>query len=274
MIDIFVIIYRKLLRRIIDIREIKSIAQYILKKLGLYTFIRWKIVKFKRKRINPLEKIPSEFSQYINNGDLCFDVGAWEGQFIEILLRWGANVVAVEPQKECIGKLKYIYGKNKKVRILWNALGEKPKKGEISICDTSSQCSTLSERFIKESRFSESHKWTNKQEINIITLDFLIKNFGIPKFCKIDVEGYEDSVIRGLTTPIKIISFEFHSEIDGIVKNCCESLLKLGNVTFNCVFHKFPLKFHFSTGVDANTLYKAIEDQEDKKIAGDIYAFF
>jgi FkbM family methyltransferase len=267
MIDIFETLYRKLIRRIIDIRELKNIVKSILKKLGLYFVIKWKIVKFTRKRINPPEKVPSEFSQYINKGDLCFDIGAWEGQFIEILLRWGARVIAIEPQIDCIEKLNVIYSKNKGVKVFWNAVGEQEGEGEISICSESTQCSTLSNRFREESRFTSTHKWTSTQKISIITLDSLIKAFGIPKFCKIDVEGYELRVIKGLSVRIPYISFEFHRELIDIAKKCCNQLLSIGNVKFNCVFHEFPLKFHFPDWVNINQLYRVIDSHENKLLA-------
>ena len=41
------------------------------------------------------------------------------------------------------------------------------------------------------------------------TLDALIENYGMPDFIKIDVEGYELEVLKGLTQPIRMISFEY-----------------------------------------------------------------
>ena len=57
--------------------------------------------------------MPIEFLKLIDKGDLCFDIGAWEGHFLEILLRRGARVIAIEPQYECVQRLNILYGKNK-----------------------------------------------------------------------------------------------------------------------------------------------------------------
>ena len=46
----------------------------------------------------------------------------------------------------------------------------------------------------------------------------IINEYGVPSFIKIDVEGYELSVLEGLTIPIECISVEFNSK-DEILKN-------------------------------------------------------
>jgi hypothetical protein len=37
----------------------------------------------------------------------------------------------------------------------------------------------------------------------------LIKKFGVPHFIKIDVEGFELNVLKGLNHPVKYLSFEY-----------------------------------------------------------------
>ena len=41
------------------------------------------------------------------------------------------------------------------------------------------------------------------------TLDQLIRSYGVPSFIKIDVEGYELEVLKGLTSSVNMISFEY-----------------------------------------------------------------
>ena len=40
------------------------------------------------------------------------------------------------------------------------------------------------------------------------TLERLFATYGIPYFVKIDVEGYEVNVLRGLNRPVRFLSFE------------------------------------------------------------------
>jgi len=71
--------------------------------------------------------------------------------------------------------------------------------------------STFSEKFInrtKDARHSK-YSWQQKESIELITLDKLIDQYGIPKFIKIDVEGFEPEVLRGLTKRVPYLSFEY-----------------------------------------------------------------
>ena len=78
------------------------------------------------------------------------------------------------------------------------------KKGylKLQICENAPTISTMSDKWIKDGRFSNDYKWTKTQLVAVTTLDDLIKEYGSPKFCKIDVEGFEYPVLKGLTKPI------------------------------------------------------------------------
>ncbi len=53
----------------------------------------------------------------------------------------------------------------------------------------------------------------------VTTLDELIPRFGVPAFVKIDFEGNELQVTRGLSQAIEVLSFEFTPEfLDSILR--------------------------------------------------------
>ncbi len=56
------------------------------------------------------------------------------------------------------------------------------------------------------------HPTNEEQKIEITTLDLLIQQYGRPKLLKIDVEGYESEVIKGLSESVPIIYFEVHKK--------------------------------------------------------------
>lgn len=257
---------------IISLPRIKQFIKKVLKILGFYVIIKGKIIKFKRKRSPSQPIIPTRFLELIDKGDLCFDIGAWEGYFLEILLRRGGRVIAIEPQFECAQRLNILYGKTKGVKIFRNALSDRKGTGMLKISDGSTQCSSLSEDFIKQSRFSSLTKWSKKEEVKLIRLDDLIKVFGIPKFCKIDVEGYESKVLRGLSFPIKYVSFEFHKEFLNIAKDCCQLLLQLGNYKFNYAAHAPLMEFEFKNWLNCNEIITEIKNNDNELLSGDIYA--
>jgi hypothetical protein len=64
----------------------------------------------------------------------------------------------------------------------------------------------------------------------VVTLDAAIRAFGKPTYCKIDVEGWEFEVLRGLSQGLPLISFEFHlTDVDARkTRACLERLLELG----------------------------------------------
>jgi hypothetical protein len=124
-----------------------------------------------------------------------------------------------------------------------------------------------------ESRFSGTNQWGKRIIVEIITLDSLIAKHGLPRFCKIDVEGFEVSVIKGLSKPIPFISFEFTREFFYDAKACIDHLAALG-----------PAVFNFSVGesmelldrewMSPEKLYERIHAEQDELLWGDIYVRF
>ena len=64
--------------------------------------------------------------------------------------------------------------------------------------------------------------------MRVTTLDTLIEKYGNPDYIKIDVEGYEAEVLRGLSTKQKTIAFEWHEEDLETLYSACEHLESLG----------------------------------------------
>ena len=91
---------------------------------------------------------------------------------------------------------------------------------------------TFSNKFKTQGPF-KNRNWDKKVKVPVTTLDELISEYGIPVFCKIDVEGYEVSVLKGLSVPIPYISFEYSKNLLKEVESCLSHLNKLGNARFN-----------------------------------------
>jgi FkbM family methyltransferase len=212
------------------------------------------------------------YSQFIQEGDLCFDIGANVGRFTRGFLKLGARVICIEPQEDCLRQLHKLFGNNRSVIIVGKAVGEYEGYGELMISEEHT-ISTMSDKWTKEGRFSKEHRWTKTQKVSVSTLEALIQLYGLPKFVKIDVEGFEQSVIRGLTKPISFISFEFTREFFDDAKKCMSHLLSIGHVKFNCSLYE-SVKFLFPEWVTPEELYKKVDSSEDKLLWGDIFAKF
>jgi len=219
-------------------------------------------------------KWPKFYSQFINRGDLCFDIGAHNGRETDIFLKLGARVIAVEPQPLC-REITKTYGSNKNLIVINKGLADKPGCLTLTINDDCDSISTMSEKWKKESRFSADYKWANIRLISVpvVTLDSLIIKYGRPKFCKIDVEGFEKEVLRGLTRPIPYISFEFMKEFLGDAKSCIDYLTSLGSAKFNFSIAESTRLF-FKDWVSPEELFSKLEQIENRDLWGDIYVGF
>ncbi len=261
------------------IHEIKSQWRKISKRLKssqFYPHIYKLILKFKPYlpwNIRNHFRTISFFSQFIKKGDLCFDIGANIGEYTLNFLRLRAKVVCVEPQLKCLRKLYNLFRNNKKVMIVENALGEKEGISQISICINENAISTLSDKWKTKGRFSKKYKWSKTQKIKLTTLDCLIHTYGLPKFCKIDVEGYEVEVLKGLTKKVPIICFEFTKEFIDDAMICMRQLELMGDVKFNYV-RESKYKFCLSEWRSPEKLYQILNSDPNEFLWGDIYAIF
>lgn len=169
--------------------------------------IKNKLLGFETKEIS--RKREKFYSQFLSTGDLYFDIGANYGNRIAPIINKDIKIVAIEPQKECIKYLKLRFGS--KINIVPQGLGES-ESIETMYISNNHVLSSFSKEWIdstKESGRFSKYKWNKKRKIQITTFDEIIKKYGKPSFAKIDVEGYELNVLKGLNSPIKVISLEY-----------------------------------------------------------------
>ncbi len=172
------------------------------------------------------------YAQFISKGDLCFDVGANIGERTDVFLKLGAKVVCVEPQTNCVEVLNKKFAE-KDVIVLKNVLGAMQSEVELLICDETDECSTLSQDFVDTYADISKFHWRGKEWVQMNTLEDLCKTYGTPRLCKIDVEGYESEVFKGLNIAIEFIHFEFNRPLLKDTKRSLEILSVLSNYECN-----------------------------------------
>ncbi|MFV0538124.1 MAG: FkbM family methyltransferase [Dysgonomonas sp.] len=214
------------------------------------------------------------YSSLIKPGDLVFDVGANIGNRVAPLLKVGANIIAIEPQEACYTILKKKF--KDKITIVTKGVDAKPGSKKFYISTKSTPLSSFSEEWVdsmKANRF-QSEKWDKSEEVDMTTLDLLVKKYGKPVFIKIDVEGYEAEVLKGLTHSVKYLSFEYTvPEYPDKAIECVNRLNDInGNVKFNYSIGE-SMEWALSEWLTGVEMKKHIESSEFlNTIFGDIYA--
>jgi hypothetical protein len=122
------------------------------------------------------------------------------------------------------------------VEIIDRAVGAEAGTRELFINTANPTVSTLSEEFVHQAegaRGWEGQIWDGQIPIEVVTLDGLIARYGLPSFVKIDVEGFEDAVLRGLSRPVKALSFEFTTIAREVAMACFDRMSALGDYGYN-----------------------------------------
>ena len=176
------------------------------------------------------------YGQFLGPGDLAFDVGAHVGDRTRCFAGLGARVVAVEPQPDLAARLRRRFAGEPKVAVVAAALGARPGRATLFLSRRTPTVTTLSARWIERVQGSagfERVAWEDRHEVAVTTLDELIARHGRPRFCKIDVEGFEAEVLRGLSQPLPALSIEYLPATIEVALAAVGRLAELGAYRFN-----------------------------------------
>ncbi len=229
------------------------------------------------KRYNYAKKV-NLYKKIVNKNDLVYDIGANRGDRIEVFLSLGAKVIAVEPNPKLADYLRRKYGK--KIVVEQKAVGDRNGIVDFFINERSDVLSTVSDKFLKESqktgRFSEliEAKYIKKVSVQMADINYLFEKYGYPDFMKIDVEGYEEKIIKSIkeASRIRALSFEFAvPETRNETLEILKHLNTIGFKYFNISFGE-SMEFLSRYNSDINSVGNLIKALPPLSW-GDVYAF-
>ena len=155
-------------------------------------------------------------------GDLIFDIGANDGSKTDVFLRLGARVIAIEPDElnQEVIRSKFLRYRllPRAVTIVGKAMSDRTATETMWVDGPGSAVNTLSRKWVEtlksdKIRFEHTNgslDFSRCKTVETTTLEDLICTHGKPFFIKIDVEGYEANVLRGLKRPVPVLSFEIN----------------------------------------------------------------
>jgi FkbM family methyltransferase len=177
-----------------------------------------------------------------DNRNLIFDIGANSGNKTAIFMRLATRVVCVEPGIGALAQLHWRFRRNARVCIVPKGVGEN-KAPQYFHQFRYSGYDSITPKLV-EARFPEIER-QGVREIEMTTIDALLQEFGSPFYIKIDVEGYEHKVLRGLSRAVPVLSFECNLpefRTEGL--ECIAKLVTLSpNARFNFVSDEPPIRF-------------------------------
>jgi len=209
------------------------------------------------------------------NGTI-YDIGAHLGSRTRVFLELGHPVVAVEPQRRFFEIIAAGLADQSNCSLIHGAVGAESGTAEIQISDRYPTVSSLSPDWIGAGVAAgvlQGVSYNRSETVRLYSIGELMELYGPPAFIKIDVEGFEYEVVRGLRAPVPALSFEIVPSSLDLTRRCVEHLEGLGKYRY--FFTRAErTRFVESQPWNAGELLEYLSTISMPERNGDIYAFF
>lgn len=214
------------------------------------------------------------YAEMLQAGDLCFDVGAHLGSRTDALAAIGCRVVAVEPHPYLAAKLRRRFAGTRDVRVCELAVSDRAGEATLHYSPRYLTVSSLDSGWTESLQRVRPHniRFSEQVVVATATLANLIDEHGVPRYCKLDIEGTDLAVLRSLSQPIAIVSFEHLPPLLADTIAAVEALSNLADYRFN-FFRRESHRFEFDAAVSGAALIDALQRATAARSGSDVFAF-
>jgi FkbM family methyltransferase len=213
-----------------------------------------------------IRELPKKMDNDTISNNLAFDVGAYTGTSLKRLRALGFDyVICFEPSKNTFVRLYRKYRNDKKVSFVNRAVSNTDNT-KITFYENR-ETPTLNTTNIDWYKIPHHKNLVNKihkRTVKTITLNKVIKIIDrIPSYIKIDVEGYELSVLNGMNFKSDLLSFEWISERKDKNIETLNKVRELGYTKFVLTFEEALPEFNPENELDFDSVIKKWKVMED-----------
>lgn len=211
----------------------------------------------------------------IESGRPVFDIGAHLGDRSQAFAALGGRVVALEPQPALRPFLAWRLRHYADAVVLGDAVGASGGEARLALSDRHPTLASLDADWrasigVRNASFADV-QWEREVTVPLITLETLIDRYGLPGFCKIDVEGAEVAVLEGLEQALPALSFEYVAGRVDQALACIQRLETLGDYRYNVTVGE-RRRMALAEWQDARGLREWLSEHAGAAGSGDVYA--
>jgi FkbM family methyltransferase len=221
-----------------------------------------------------LRSMRAFYGSMLTAGDLCFDLGSHVGNRVDALTSLSCRVVAVEPHPFLASYLRRRFAEHVDVTVVESAVSDEAGSATLHWSPQHLTVSSLEPGWVDALHAVRAHHivFTESQTVETTTIGRLIDQYGLPRYCKLDIEGAEVAVIRSLQVPIDIVSFEHLPHRFDATAASLARLSELADYRYN-FFVRESHRFVASTQLSADDLLRQLRRTADHGWSCDVFAF-